>query len=138
MFFGVTSKLYKELVKDKIITDFISTGSTLFDKYLIISIGTYTDEGDIFIDKVMDTINRLDNFNEELFELYKRNAIISLILREENIIHTLFPFIDNVLYYDYPYIDKISDIENMKYKDFVKAIKDLDFNNYAITKIINK
>ena len=42
-------------------------------------------------------------------------------MREENIIHTLFPFIDNVLYYDYPYIDKISDIENMKYKDFVEA-----------------
>ena len=95
MFFGVTSRLYKELVKDKIITGGISTSSTLFDKFLVISIGTYTDDGDIFINKVMDTINKLDDFNEEIFKLYKKNIIVSLILREENIIHTLFPFIDN-------------------------------------------
>ncbi len=138
MFFGVTSKLYKELVKEKIITGYISTTSTLFDKYLIISIGTYTDHGDIFINKVMDTINKLDGFNEELFELYKKNFIVSLILREENIMHTLFPFIDNVLYYDYPYMDKISDIENMTYKEFVKSMKDLDFTNYSITEIVDK
>ena len=138
MFFGVTSRLYKELVKDKIITGGISTSSTLFDKFLVISIGTYTDDGDIFINKVMETIKKLDDFNEEVFELYKKNIIVSLILREENIIHTLFPFIDNVLYYDYPYIDKISDIENMTYSEFIKDIKDLDFNNYSITSIINK
>ena len=86
----------------------------------------------------MDTINKLDDFNEELFELYKKNFIVSLILREENIMHTLFPFIDNVLYYNYPYMDKISDIENMTYKEFVKSMKDLDFTNYSITEIVDK
>ena len=138
MFFGITSKIYKELVKSKIITGAISYGSTLFDKYLIVSIGTYTDYSDIFIERVQDTIKKLDEFDKELFELYKNNMIVGLILREENIINTLFPFVDNVLYYDYPYMDKISDIENMKFDDFVNSIKDLDFNNYSITKIVNK
>ena len=138
MFFGRTSKLYKELVKDKIITGTISTSTTLFDKYLILSIGTYTDYSDIFIDKVTKTINELDSFNEELFDLNINNTIVSLILREENIIHTLFPFIDNVLYYDYPYMDKISDIENMNYNEFVKSMKELDFSNYTITRVVNK
>ena len=138
MFFGKTSKLYKELVKNKIITGSISTGCTLFDKYLILSIGTFTDYIDIFVDKVINTIKELDSFNKELFDLNIKNTIISLILREENIIHTLFPFVDNVLYYDYPYIDKISDIENMNYNEFVKSMKELDFSNYTITKIVNK
>ena len=138
MFFGKTSKLYKELVKDKIITGTISTSTTLFDKYLILSIGTYTDYSDIFIDKVTKTINELDSFNEELFDLNINNTIVALILREENIIHTLFPFVDNVLYYDYPYMDKISDIENMNYNEFVKSMKELDFSNYTITRVVNK
>ena len=138
MFFGIASNLYKDLVSNKIITGVISYGSSLFDKYLIISIGTNTDYPDTFVEKVQNTIKRLDSFDEELFDLYKKNIIIELILREENIAKTLFPFIENVLYYDYPYIDKISDIENMNYNDFVKSIKELDFSNYTITKIVNK
>ena len=88
--------------------------------------------------KVTKTINELDSFNEELFDLNINNTIVSLILREENIIHTLFPFVDNVLYYDYPYMDKISDIENMNYNEFVKSMKELDFSNYTITRVVNK
>ena len=138
MFFGVTSDLYNDLVNNKIITGGISTGSTIFKDYLIISVGTYTDYSDTFVEKVLDTINKLNNFNEELFEIDKKNIIVSLILREENIVNTLFPFIDNVLYYDYPYLDKISDVENMNYNSFVNNIKKLDFSNYTVTKIVNK
>lgn len=138
MFFGITSRLYKELVDDKIITGGINYNSYLFDNYLIISIGTYTDYSDVFIKKVQDTIKKMDDFKEELFELNKKTIIVGLILREENIIHSLFPFIDNVLYYDYPHMDKVSDIENMKYKNFVNSMKSLNFNNYTITKIVNK
>ena len=138
MFFGITSKLYKELVDEKIITGGISHCNYLFDNYLIISIGTYTDYSDVFINKVKDTIENLNEFNEELFELNKKNMIVGLILREENIMNTLMPFVDNVLYYDYPYMDKISDIENMKYDKFVDYMKDLNFNNYTITKIVNE
>ena len=137
MFFGVTSPLYKKLVKDKIITEGIYPNKYLFDDYLIVTVSTYTDYSDVFIKEVLDTVNKMDSFNEELFELEKKGTIISLILRDENIKQTLFPFIDNVIYYDYPYMDKISDIEKMNYKEYVKAIKDLNFSNYTIMRIIN-
>lgn len=138
MFFLNSSKLYKRLVEEKIITGSIMGNCAFFDDYFVFSVEAYTDYKEKFIDGVLETIKELDDFNEEIFELEKKDTIISFILRDDNIMNMLIPFISNVLEFDYPYMDKISDIENMTYEGFVSAIKKLDFSNYNITIITNK
>ena len=51
---------------------------------------------------------------------------------------TIMPFIDNVVSLKYPYMDDIKDLEHLKFEDFKKAIKQIDFSNYSITIIKDK
>ena len=83
-------------------------------------------------------IKKLDDFNEEKFELKKKLSITSIILRDENIFNMIFPFINNVIDFDYPYVDKIEDTycawemfwnngEGFKnYEDFIEYYDDDD------------
>lgn len=138
MYFGVTSTIYNELVKDKIITTGISSGHTIFDDYLIMFIGTFTDSKDVFIKKITDEMKILNKFKEDIFNLEKQSSLVSITLRDENIMHTLMPFVDNLICYDYPYLDTKEDIESLNYLQFVDTIKNFDFSNYTIINIMNK
>ena len=135
MFFGMTSPLYKELIDNKIITTGISCGDMLVDDFLIVFIGSYSNKGDILIEKIKDTIRKLDSFDEELFDLDKKDSLLRVILREERLIDVILPFVDNIVTFHYPYPDTKEDIENFSYQDFISVIKQLDFNNYTITTI---
>lgn len=137
MFFGITSLLYKELVDDKIITTGISCDDMLIGDFLIVSIGSYSNKSDILIKKIKNAINKLDGFDEELFELDKKDSILRIILREERLIDVILPFVENVVTFDYPYSDTKEDIESFNYDDFIKVIKQLDFSNYTVTTIKN-
>ncbi len=138
LFFGIASPLYKELVDKEIIPEGIGCGDINVGNFLLLSIGAYTRDADVFIDSVLKKIKSLDDFDEEKFELKKKNAITGLILRDENIFHMIFPFINNVIYFDYPYIDKVEDIEETNIKEFEESIRKLDFSNYIITTIKEK
>jgi predicted Zn-dependent peptidase len=135
-FFGVTSPLYKELVDNKIITSGINCSDKKIDKFLIISIGAYTHDKDYFKEKILTAIKKLNYFNEELFELDKKVSVLRMILRDENIINMIMPFVDNLVHFNYPYLDTVSDIERLNYKDYVKMISNLDFSNYTIINIV--
>ena len=138
LFFGIASPLYKELVDNEIITDGINCGDNKVGNFLLLSIGAYTRDVKIFREKILDKIKKLDDFNEEKFELKKKLSITSIILRDENIFNMIFPFINNVIDFDYPYVDKIEDVEKTNISSFEKAIKKLDFSNYIVTIIKEK
>lgn len=136
-FFGVSSTFYKELVKKNIITDIMSCSMRKIDNYLLITIGNYTTNGDILSKKILDTINSMKKFSTTIFNLNKKEFIMELILRDENIFKMINPFITNVIYYDYPYIDKIEDVYNLTYDKYISIIKNLDFSNYTDISIVN-
>jgi predicted Zn-dependent peptidase len=137
-YFGITSPLYKELVNKKIITSNINCCDTTFYNYIVISIGTYTSNSDYFKNRVFEVIKNLDCFNEEKFLLDKKSAIIKMILRDENIMSMIMPFVDNIVNFNYPYLDNINDIERLNYNDYVKMISNIDFSNYSILSIENE
>lgn len=137
MFFGITSPLYKELVDSKVITTGISCSDVLIDEFLIVSIGSYSNKGDVLIERIKDTINKLDSFDEELFDLDKKDSLLRIILREERLIDVILPFVDNLVTFDYPYPDTKEDIEKFSYDDLIKVIKQLDFSNYTVVTIKN-
>lgn len=136
-FFGTTSKLYEKLTKNKIITSSISCGNVRLNNTLTISIGSYTHDVEIFKKEVLNTIKEMDSFDEEKFELDKKTSIISMILRDENIFKTIFPFVDNIVDFNYPYVDTVEDVEAFTYEDFINTIKKLDFSNYSINTIVD-
>ena len=61
-----------------------------------------------------------------------------MILRDENIMKMIIPFIDNVVNFDYPYLDNINDLNELEFNKYVTAIRELDFSNYTVTHIKEK
>lgn len=137
-YFGICSPLYKELVDKKIITTGISSGDTKVEDFLVISVGAYTNDVDYFKKGVLKVINELNCFDEEAFELDKKACILRMIIRDENIINMIMPFVDNLITYNYPYLDDVHDIEGVTFEDYTTAIRNIDFSNYTFTTIKNK
>ena len=138
MYFGLTSLLYKELIDNQIITTSLSCSDFRIDNYMLISIGSYTNKSLEFEKRIRDVFLKLDNFNEEIFEIDKRDSILKIILRGESLGDTIFPFVTNIVDFNYPYPDEVSDIEDFSFDDFVTMIKRLDFNHSTVTIIQNK
>ena len=135
MFFVVTSPIYKKLVENKVISAGINCGDFILDDFLVISVGAYSSNLDYLEKNILNTINNLDNFDEELFDIYKKDSILKMVLRSENLFDTIIPFVNNIVFFNYPYPDKVSDIEEFSFEDFKRMIKSLDFSNYTITVI---
>ena len=76
-------------------------------------------------------------FYKELFEIYKKNIIINMIIRNDSIYDIVDPFIDNIVSFNYEGLDKISDLEDCSFNDFKEKITNLDFTNYSITILKN-
>lgn len=138
MFFGMTSPLYRELVSEGIITTGLSCNDFILDDYILISVGSYSSKSELLESKIKDAFLKLNYFNEEIFEIDKRNCILRLVLRSENLYDTIMPFVDNVVSFNYPYLDSVSDIEDLSFDDMVKTMRMLDFSNNTVTIIKNK
>lgn len=136
--FGSASSLHKKLIDEKIIYDGIGFSNSITDKFIIITVGAYVTDVDVFKESVFDLFNRLDEFDEEFFEVTKKSSIVKLILRDENIFKIVSPFINNIIYYNYPYLDEVCDVERLTFKEYVSMIKDIDYSNFTITQIKNK
>ena len=137
MFFGTTSETYTKLTKDKVITSGIGCGNNRLNDTLTVSIGAYTYDVEVFKKAIINTIEEMNSFDEEKFELDKNNCIISMILRDENIFKTIIPFVNNIVDFDYPYVDTVEDIEAFNFEEFKDMIKELDFSHYAINIIMD-
>ena len=137
MFFGTTSEVYDKLTKDKVITSGIGCGNVRIHDCLTISIGAYTYDVEAFKKAILKTIEDMDSFDEEKFELDKKTCIITMILRDENIFKTIIPFVNNIVDFDYPYADTVADIEAFDYNEFIDMIKELDFSHYSINTIVD-
>ena len=133
--FNGSSKLYNDLVKEKICNYNIEHYYYFEDKYIIIQIGLYTDKTNIFIDRVKE-IMKEKKYSKKKFETDKKNTILDMILREENINAIMFPFIDNCLTFNYYMLDTIEDIYDQNFNDYKNIINSLDFSNYCVVKMI--
>lgn len=138
MYFGMTSPLYKELVEDGIITTSLSCSDFTLDDFVLVSIGSYSSNSEELEKRIKKVFEKLDSFNEEIFEIDKRDSILKIVLRSENLFDTIMPFVSNIVEFNYPHPDTVSDIEEFSYNDFVQTIKSLDFNHFTTTVIKNK
>ena len=139
MNFGIVSKIQDELVDCKVINGGISFSNTLIENNQIIMIGADTNYHNKLVNRIIKYIeNKEYVLDEDLFNLYKRNYIIDLVLRNDNIYDTIDPLIENIVSYNYEKLDTIYEIEKLTYKSFVKFIEVLDFSNYSVCSLKNK
>lgn len=135
--FDETSINYKKLIDNKISINNINSNVNFIDNFMIISIDTYTSKYDEFINLIKEAIER-KNINKEDFEIRKKRTLINLLLREDNFMSMINPFIDNILSFDYYENDTIEDIEKENYEEYSNMINLLDFSNYTIIKMLKK
>lgn len=137
-YFGITSPIYKELVTNKIIPSGINCSDYMIDDFLIINIGAYTYDDECFKKTILKALTELKYFDEEKFELDKKNAVLRIILRDENLINMIMPFVDNIVNFNHPYLDTVKSVLEISYDDYVRDIKRLDFSNHTTTIIKEK
>ena len=102
-----------------------------FDKFMIISLSCFTKEVNIFKEKVLEIFEKLP-YDLEEFNIWKKNSIVEIILRNENPNHILFPYMENLLLYGYDDFDKVSDIESFNIDEYLNLLRKIDFSQYAI------
>lgn len=139
MNFGITSKLNRNLIENKIVVGNIQFIPCLINGYYIIRIEANTNRKNDFVKNITEYINKKEFvFDKELFNLHKKGYIIDLITRQDNIYNLVEPFIHNLIFFNYEELDKVSDIESMTFKEFKDTINNLDYNNYSITELRKK
>ena len=133
--FDPSSDVYNDLVESKTCIYNLDYSSYFIDDYLIIMIGTTTDNHEAFIDKVVDTM-KSKKVNEEDFELRKKDSIVEIILREDTLGKTINPFVNNILVYNYDKMDTTEDIESLTFEKYKNVIEGLDFSHCAISMML--
>jgi len=135
--FDSSSDIYNSLVKDNVCVYNINFFSMKEENYYIVKIGTATNKHDEFIKRIKEAMNKKE-VNEEDFEIRRKQSILNLVLREDNLSDTMIPFIDNIIKYGYDDIDTISDMEEQAFDEYKNMIESLDFSNFVIAKMIRK
>lgn len=130
--FNDSSKIYKELSDKKDTIYSIDRGVSFNVKdLLIIDIGMYGTKIKRFKKLVFDVFKN-KYVDEEMFELWKKDTLIEMILRESYAFRLGVTFLDNILKFDYNEPDRIEDIENFSLEDYENFLNKLDFKNYSI------
>lgn len=137
--FGVTSTLNTNLVNRNIIIGNINYSCNLVEGYHVIRVDANTKNMNLFNDIILDYFkNKKFIFDEEYFNLCKRNYIIDLITRSDDIYRTIDPLIENIVSFKYDGLDTIKDIENILFDTYKDIILNLDFSNYNIAMLEKK
>ena len=114
--FGIASELNNRLAINNIIVGNINYSCNLVEGYHVIRIESYTKNIKLFNDIIIDYfINKKFVFDEDFFNLCKRNYIIDLITRSDDLYRTIDPLIENIVTFNYEGIDTIYDIEKMNF-----------------------
>lgn len=133
--FSAATSLYNNLVNKNICSDTIHYYTFLINDFIIINIGTsILNNEEEFINTIKQAIND-KIYNEDDFNLRKKETIVQLILREDSLHSKVSPFVDNIVNFDYDHMDTIEDIENITFEKYKNAINSLDFSNYSIIKL---
>lgn len=136
--FNDSSKAYDTLSKNKDTIYSINIGTSYFIKDIcFIDIGMYGTNLKRFKSIVFDIIKN-KYVDKEMFELWKKETLINMIVRDGRVYSSGRAFLDNILTFNYLDVDKISDIEAFSLNDYKEFLNKLDFSNYTIVRQTKK
>lgn len=130
--FDDSSEIFKTIKKENLSPYSVNKNiNIMYDDYVILSFTLYGNNVDRFKELVLDIMDKKP-FDEEMFELMKKENTISLINRNDHCSRMLSPFVSNVVDFKYYDIDKLSDIEEFTKEDYQNMINSLDFSHYTV------
>ncbi len=135
--FSDGSPLYKEFIEKKYTIYSIERSFEYEDDYIILTIGVFSSYLKEIEEAVLNCIKE-KKISEEKFELWKKETMIDILLREEDPIKYLHPYADNILTFDYPYPDTLEDIESFTIEEYRQFLNRLDFGEHAVVARLEK
>lgn len=133
--FSNISPLYKELIKEN-----ICETNMIFDflgDYLVLNVENYVNDEEKFINKIKETLKH-PFFDEEIVLLQLKKEKMVKLCADSTLYNLSRSFKTNCSYYDTYRFDEIEELNGLNFDDFKKFVEILDFQNFTITKIINK
>lgn len=130
--FDDSSEIFKTIKKEQLSPYSVNKNINItYEDYLILSFTLYGNNVDRFKELVLDIVNNKP-FDDEMFELMKKENLISLINRNDHCSRMLSPFVSNVVDFKYYDVDKLSDIEEFTKEDYESIMNSLDFSHYTV------
>lgn len=129
--FSKYSQLNEELKKQNILAGDLTSCIYNTKGYTILEVLAYTNKKEEFVKKVDHLINNHQNTKEEL-ELEKKDSILRLSVRKDNISDYVMPVIANYIEFNYPYNDTIQFVESLNHKEYLDTINKIDFTNKSV------
>ena len=121
--FGEGSYINKKLTKNNIIIGNIMSSNTFIDDHLYIKIEADVKDSKAFYKTIISTLEEKKyNLDEHVFNLYKKNYLLDVILKKDNIYFTTDSLIDHIIEYNYDNLESIEMIENMNFNEYSKNI----------------
>ena len=106
-------------------------------EYKILEIYTCTKNKKEVIKRVNYLLHNLSDSEEE-FGLCKKNSILHISVRSDNINTSVIPVAVNYLDFDYKEIDNIEFVETLNYKEYKETISNIGFSKYSTLTIKDK
>lgn len=132
--FDDVSDIYKIVKEEELSTySFRLNFSTISKDILNISVEIPTGKADRIFELIMDGINN-KKFYPEFFDLWKKDTLMRVLVRESNIDSLGYAFYDNITEFDYYEKDTVEDVDNYTLDDLIECINKLDFSNFMYYK----
>ena len=130
--FNDGSNAYKTLSDAKDTYYSINKSTSFFlEDLCLVDIGMYGTNVIKFKSIVLDVLKN-KYCDKEMFELWKKEALINMIIREGRVYTSGRAYLDNIQTFNYFANDTIEDIEKFTLKDYKEFLEKLDFSNYLI------
>lgn len=129
--FDDASEIFGYMDSNKYTVYSIDRSYSNFDDFLLIEVGAFTTHVEEFKERVLKIFEELP-CDEEKFEIWKKQEMIEILLRDESPDNAVGPFMDNIMSYGYEDVDKISDVEDFTISDLKGLLGQLDFSNYVV------
>ena len=71
-------------------------------------------------------------YDEEMFNLWKKETLIEMIVRSSYPFRLGIAMLDNIMTFGYHYNDTIQDIEEFSLEDYINFLEKLEFKDFCI------
>ena len=132
--FSATSELFEKYKNENIVIS-IGSGINIIDDYVIIGISAFTNDGNLFIERIKKDINKL-KLTKSDFERKKKIYLKGYICDFDNIEDVEYIICESILLDEGLSYNDYSRINNMTYEEANKILKSFEFDNISIIRTV--
>lgn len=132
--FSATSELFEKYKNENIVIS-IGSGINIIEDYVIIGISAFTNDGNLFIERIKKDINKL-KLTKSDFERKKKIYLKGYICDFDNIEDVEYIICESIMLDEGLSYNDYSRINNMTYEEANKILKSFEFDNISIIRTV--